>query len=416
MKTNFKTKILLFLVGIFGVIGLVGCDNGGTTLPEKPGTPYTDGLKLTREYEGKDFLTDGIGVVQLASPVDGDSAIFRSGSKSFQVRFLAIDAPESTYRVEPWGEKAALFTKTKLMQAKEIVLESEGEKPEKDSNDRYLAWVWVEGRLLNLVLVEESYSSTKGLSGSKYEQVFYDADLRTQKFKLRIWSSQPDPDFDYSRQGIEVSIAELRDVPKGRKVRIQGIVSRVYGYGQYQQAGGYSAYVQEQDENGKWHGVYVYGGFSPITGFKPGHIVVIEGKTGDHNGVFQITDIKKNSQVQIIGMGHELEPIVLAPSEVKISNKDIVNLLVEVQGLTLSGNGYTSDGGGYTVYTKEGVDIRIDGKVNLFDNENNRIKDHEQFIAFIGTGVKFNIIGPVSEYNNRYQIMLTDLNDIQYLN
>ena len=115
-------------------------------------------------------------------------------------------------------------------------------------------------------------------------------------------------------------------------------------------------------------------------------------------------------------MGHELKPIVLAPSEVKISNKDIVNLLVEVQGLTLSGKGYTSDGGGYTVYTKEGVDIRIDGKVNLFDNENNRIKDHEQFIAFIGTGVKFNTIGPVSEYNNRYQIMLTDLNDIQYLN
>ena len=78
------------------------------------------------------------------------------------------------------------------MQAKEIVLESEGEKPEKDSNDRYLAWVWVDGRLLNLEIVEESYSSTKGLSGSKYEQVFYDADLRTQKFKLRIWSSQPD--------------------------------------------------------------------------------------------------------------------------------------------------------------------------------------------------------------------------------
>ena len=48
------------------------------------------------------------------------------------------------------GRKAALFTKTKLMQAKEIVLESEGEKPEKDSNDRYLAWVWVDGRLLNL--------------------------------------------------------------------------------------------------------------------------------------------------------------------------------------------------------------------------------------------------------------------------
>ena len=117
--------------------------------------------------------------------------------------------------------------------------------------------------------------------------------------------------------------------------------------------------------------VYVYGGFSPITGFKPGHSVVIEGVTGDFNGVFQITDVN-NSKVQIIGMGHELEPIVLAPSKVKISNKDIVNLLL-VQGLTLSGNGYTSDGG-YTVYTKEGVDIRIDGKVNLFDNENNRIK------------------------------------------
>lgn len=416
LKANLKTKLLLLLIGLFCVFGLVGCEDPED--PKESGTPYTDELTLTKEYEGKEFLKDGIGVVTLVNPIDGDTAFFRSAGKVFSVRFLGVDTPESTYKVEPWGEKASQFTKNKLNKAKQIILESEKDTPEKDNNDRYLAWVWVDGRLLNLELVEESYAWSKGLSGSKYEQVFYDADLNIQKYKLRIWGTAKDPDFDYSSQGIETSLKDVRDLPKGRSVRVQGIVSRVYGYGKFNPTGGYSAYIQEFVD-GQWYGVYVYGGFNPHSAFKPGYGVVIEGKTGEFTpegateGIFQITDVETDSKIKLISMGHVLDPITVQPSEVTTTNTSILNLLIKVEGLTLNGNGSNSGGGGFTVKTTQGVDIRIDAKVTLFD-DSTRLDYYEDFIAYID-GRTFTVVGPVSEFINRYQVMLTDINDVQFL-
>lgn len=421
-KENLKNKFLLILIGIICVFGLVGCNetggNGKDPKPTTPGTPYTDALKLTRDYEGKEFLKDGIGVVTLANPIDGDTAFFRSAGKVFSVRFLGIDTPESTYKVEPWGPTAAEFTKNKLNKAKQIILESDKELPEKDKDDRYLAYVWVDGRLLNLELVEESLAWTRGLSGLKYQQQFNDADYNIQKYKLRIWGTEKDPNFDYSLQGIEVSLKDVRDLPKGRRVRVQGIVTRVYGFNKYQTVGGYSAYIQEFID-GEWYGVYVYGGFSPHSAFKPGYGVVIEGTTGEFTptgatqGIFQITDAEDDSKIKLVSMGHQIDPITVPASEVKITNKAILNLLVKVEGLTPNGKGSNSDGGGFTLQTTQGVDIRVDGKVFLFDENNNRFDKYEDLLAYIN-GRTFTIVGPVSEFINRYQIMLTDLNDLVF--
>jgi micrococcal nuclease len=209
-----KNKFFLLILAIIFVLSLVACvpsntdDNGNDDDNNPPvgdpGTPFTDATLLTRDYAGKDFFTDGIGVVTLVNCVDGDTAIFRSPSKgTFTVRFLGIDTPESTYKLEPWGMSASNFTKTKLTGATEIVLETEAPTPELDTTgDRYLAWAWVDGRLLNLELIEQSYTASKGVTGSKYQQTLYDADMRIQAYKLRIWGTEKDPAFDYSKQGI----------------------------------------------------------------------------------------------------------------------------------------------------------------------------------------------------------------------
>ena len=41
-------------------------------------TSYTDNLKLEKSFEGKSFLTNGIGEVELGQLVDGDTAHFRN--------------------------------------------------------------------------------------------------------------------------------------------------------------------------------------------------------------------------------------------------------------------------------------------------------------------------------------------------
>ena len=205
-----KLWLLLFVLIVPFV--LISCEMGGPTVdPEKPddnnteidntrivldsemATPYTDQTRLLRNYLGKSFLNDGIGEVQLYVATDGDTAQFKEGNTTFTVRFNGVDTPESTYKLEPWGKAAARFTKEKLTNAYKIVLQRDEIKTQiLDSTlKRYLAWVWYQEtaesqfRLLNLEIVEQSYSTSKA-SGTMYADVMMNADLQVQKLKVRI--------------------------------------------------------------------------------------------------------------------------------------------------------------------------------------------------------------------------------------
>ena len=104
-------------------------------------TPKTDELKLTADWEGKDFIKDGIGEVQISQYVDGDTAHFKTKSgEKITVRFLGVNTPESTYKVEPWGFAASNYTKKALKNAYKIVLQSEDLEDRFDTTgERYLS-------------------------------------------------------------------------------------------------------------------------------------------------------------------------------------------------------------------------------------------------------------------------------------
>ncbi len=270
-----KKRILSFILLLVMMLGVIGCEMGGNTTPdEKPddkpivdpnkivtddelATPYTDQLKLTQSYVGKSFLNDGIGVVTLSNPVDGDTAIFKEGSTTFTVRFNAVNTPESTYKLEPWGLSASKFTKRILNNAVKIVLQADTIKTNRldSTGKRYLAWVWyqpAEGadfRLLNLEIVEKCYSTSKA-AGMLYADTLLDADLKAQKLNVRIWNRTVlDPDYDYSETGKYLTLKEIREQYSGyteshEKVIVKGIVTR--------KIGPYSAYIQQQ-EDGVWY-------------------------------------------------------------------------------------------------------------------------------------------------------------------
>ncbi len=271
-------KIWLFLLlGLF-VLGLASCDAFGSSstepTPINPGgqstidntqivrdedmvTPYTDKTKLNRNFAGKSFLRDGIGEVELYVSTDGDTAQFKEGNTTFTVRFNGVDTPESTYKVEPWGKSASRFTKAKLTSAYKIVLQRDEIKTQVlDSTlKRYLAWVWYQPsagadfRLLNLEIVEQSYSTSKA-SGTMYADAMMEADLQVQQLVVRIHNNKvQDPDYDYSETGKYLSIQEIRENAEeygqsAIKVIVRGIVAR--------KIGSYSAYIQQQAD-GIWY-------------------------------------------------------------------------------------------------------------------------------------------------------------------
>ena len=165
------------------------------TTPLHLTTKYIDQVKIDFEYDGKDFTTDGVGKVTLVRSVDGDTAHFYDLSGDYvKIRFLGVDTPESTYQKEPWGKAASSFTASILSKAKEIVLYQEEQRT--DAYDRELAFVFADGVLVNLYLVEEAYSNSTLGSKSRYFEIFTKASIEASKTGRRFWG-ELDPNFTY---------------------------------------------------------------------------------------------------------------------------------------------------------------------------------------------------------------------------
>lgn len=159
-----------------------------------------DKVKLTTDYKGKSFVDDGIGEVTLAKNVDGDTAYFydhnsKTETGQIRVRFLGIDTPESTYTIDPWGKAASKFTANILNNARTIVLEAEGAR--KETYGRYLAWVWVDGNLLNLQIVAEAYSNSTISSSSKYFKAMVETSMLARSTGRRFYG-EIDPNYNYT--------------------------------------------------------------------------------------------------------------------------------------------------------------------------------------------------------------------------
>lgn len=156
-----------------------------------------DEVTLDIDVTGLSFVKDGIGEVTLVRPTDGDTAQFcdKITGETFSVRFLGVDTPEVYNTPEPWGKAASAYTSAALNNAQTIVLESEGNR--KDTYDRYLAWVWLDGKLHNLDLVQQAYSNAKVGRSSKYFSVFAEVEAEVAKTGRRVFG-ELDPSFDYS--------------------------------------------------------------------------------------------------------------------------------------------------------------------------------------------------------------------------
>ena len=134
------------------------------------------------------LLPDNKDEVHLERCVDGDTAWFEVDGESFKTRFLAIDAPEYTKKIEPWGKEASEMTCALLKEADKIELESDPNADRTDDYDRKLVWVFVDGELLQETLVREGLAEVTYLYDDyKYtDELFKTQDLAKEEH-LGIW-------------------------------------------------------------------------------------------------------------------------------------------------------------------------------------------------------------------------------------
>ncbi len=199
--------------------------------------------------------------------VDGDTTHFNVpesvvDSGVLKARYLGINTPESTGKIEEYGKKASNYTKDKLSQATSILVESDTGAWNRDATgSRLLVWVWykTEGmtdyRNLNIELLQEGLAIANSSAQNRYGDTCMAAIAQAKALKRNIYSGQPDPDFFYG-DALEVTLREIRLHPEdytGKKVAFNGIVTRNYNNG---------VYVESFDaETERYYGLYVYYGF-----------------------------------------------------------------------------------------------------------------------------------------------------------
>ena len=205
--------------------------------------------------------------VTVKSFIDGDTTHFFvpeeiSHEGVLKARYLAVNTPESTGKIEEYGKAASVFTRGKLENAAEILIESEDGTWNADSTgDRYLVWVWYKNadsdtwRNLNVELLQEGLAFANSSAGNRYGDTCMGAIQQAKAAKVGIYSGQPDPDFFYG-DAVELTLKELRcniEAYNGMKVAFTGIITA--------NSGTQGVYVEDYDpETGLYYGIYVYYG------------------------------------------------------------------------------------------------------------------------------------------------------------
>ena len=261
----FRKLLPLFLICLL----LAGCGSEPT-----PTDPETTAAPTEPAWEIRDWADD-IGPssdtlkqeVTVRSFIDGDTTHFFVPEEVnpegvLKARYMAINTPESTGKIEEYGKAAARFTREKLENAVSILIESEDGSWNADSTgDRYLVWVWYKAeengpyRNLNVELLQEGLAYANSSAGNRYGDTCMGAIQQAKTAKLGIYSGQPDPDFYYG-EAVELTLKELRcniESYNGMKVAFNGIITA--------NSGTQGVYVEDFDaETGLYYGMYIYYG------------------------------------------------------------------------------------------------------------------------------------------------------------
>ena len=266
MKKKLLTLLSLLCVAVTTIVGFVACDKSGDDGSSTPAFSEVDYAGQVHLDETAETLTMQVSVKAF---IDGDTTHFNVPSSFteeldegyLKARYLGVNTPESTGKIEEYGKKASNFTKEKLKNATSIILETDGSKWEVDSTgNRYLVWVWylpageTEYRNLNIELLQNGLAVGSKAGENRYGETCTNAIYQATKLKLNVFSGQPDPDFYYG-SAIELDLKELRtnvEAYDGLKVAFNAYVSNYYNNG---------VFVESYDEaTDRFYGIYIYYG------------------------------------------------------------------------------------------------------------------------------------------------------------
>ena len=447
-------RIYALLAALCIALGcLAGCQNdspapsGEATQPAASTVDYAGELKLDMDSDtAKQEVT-------VKNFVDGDTTHFYvpssvSDNGMLKARYLAVNTPESTGKIEEWGKKASNFTKGKLSEAQSIIVESDDANWNLDSTgERHLVWVWYKPagsetyRNLNVELLQNGLSLASNSAENRYGETCMAAIQQAKAEKLHIHSNQDDPDFYYG-EALPITLKGLRtniELYEGMKVAFEGTIT-------YESA--QTVYVEDYDEEtDMYYGMTVYYGWN-LTGtglemMAKGNRVRIVGSVQYYatGGTWQVSDVKyvdmrpnDPNNVQLISkdnpaanrlikaldfMYDDVEVEVLTSLEDDVTEKKTfpyAQLLLstsvsmerlKVNKITTTTNEDSSNKGAMTITCTASDGTTVVVRTAVLRDENGDLITSKAY-----SGKMLNVRGIVDYYSGSYQIKVLSASDI----
>lgn len=387
--------------------------------------------------------------VTVKSFIDGDTTHFYVSDRSVsstgivKARYLAIDTPESTGKIEEWGKRASAFTKEKLSNAQSIIIESDNETWNMDSNDRHLVWVWYRTsadapyRNLNLEIMQNGLCVTSNSAQNRYGDTMMKAYNQARNQKLYVHSSDKDPQFPYG-DAIELTLKELRcniSDYDGLRVAFDAVVIR-------DDSG--SIYVEAYDaETDMYYGISAYyataglstTGMSILT---VGNLIRVVGVVSywETGGTYQITDLRYREMkpsdplnLQLIEEGHSAanrltDPETFTQGKVTVIDSEdneqvfdyaqlALDSSISMEGLKVV-DVYTTDNPASSSVGAMTLTCRVNGftveiRTTVMRDENGDLITEDTFL-----GKTIDVTGVVDYYDGNYQIQVFSMNDFYF--
>ncbi len=429
-----KKKFLLSALLALTVCTFTSCSGGKTSISEENPADILDSVptEIDHYYSnrvsfadlevslGKNkFMQNRVAKLKVKSVTDGDTAVFyldgeedrytnvlRNSYNYLTVRFLAIDTPESTSSVAPWGKKASAYVKGLLKNAKSVIVDASSIDVSKyenvydtftsgvrlDSNgSRWLGMIWYcpadkddndlsNYRSLQLDVIEECYSSYTGnLGGNQliytadpvtepklyerykdtygsltFSELLLEADIRARTLGVRKTGNQLDENYDYSTTPTEATIKDAYDnwdnwESNAKFLQLTGVITRFVGNNFYFQDGnGYPLYVYMGIE-----------GKSICSMFNVGDTISIRGRLAVYGGQKQLTDIvwERDTFVKVTGDSAIKMPEPIQLDNTKLTMKYLNDNLGKLVTIDLTGRsmGRSSKDKSYTLYATDKI-------------------------------------------------------------
>lgn len=166
MKTLCTTALLLIL------FLPAACDSGGGTggATDTVGDPSQSNTSCGPASGVVDYV------------VDGDTVELSDGTR---IRYIGVDTPETYGEVECYGPEAKAYN-VERVEGREVVLEYDERCT--DRYDRLLAYVYVDGHMVNMELLERGLGSLLIIPPcDRYEDAMAQAEALAQDYDRGLW-------------------------------------------------------------------------------------------------------------------------------------------------------------------------------------------------------------------------------------